>query len=62
MGGDKSDYLFGIAPTGIGTIGMILHFIVAFVVSRVTAPPPKEIQEMVESIRIPKGASQAQHH
>jgi cation/acetate symporter len=62
MGGDKSDYLFGIAPSGIGTIGMILHFIVAFVVSRVTAPPPKEIQEMVESIRIPKGASQAQHH
>ncbi len=29
MGGDKADYLFGIAPTGIGTIGMILHFIVA---------------------------------
>ncbi len=40
MGGDKADYLFGVAPTGIGTIGMVLHFIVAFIVSRMTEPPP----------------------
>ncbi len=62
MGGSKEDYLLGIAPTGIGTIGMILHFIVAFIVSRVTEPPPNHIQEMVEQIRIPRGAGKAQEH
>jgi len=62
MGGDKADYLFGVAPTGIGTIGMVLHFIVAYIVSRMTAPPPQHIQDLVESIRIPRGAGDAQDH
>ncbi|MDD3343933.1 MAG: cation acetate symporter [Sulfurospirillaceae bacterium] len=62
MGGNKADYLFGIAPTGIGTIGMILHFIVAYVVAQITPPPPKEVQEMVEMIRIPRGAGSASAH
>ncbi|NLC28763.1 MAG: VC_2705 family sodium/solute symporter, partial [Campylobacteraceae bacterium] len=62
MGGDKADYLFGIAPTGIGTIGMILHFIVAFIVSSLTPPPPSHIQELVENIRIPRGAGGASAH
>ncbi|RLA74592.1 MAG: cation acetate symporter [Epsilonproteobacteria bacterium] len=61
-GGNKADYLFGIAPTGIGTIGMIIHFAVAFVVSRATPPPPKEIQDMVENIRVPMGAGKASAH
>lgn len=62
MGGDKADYLWGIAPTGIGTIGMILHFIVAFIVSSITPPPPEHIQHLVENIRIPRGAGQAAAH
>jgi cation/acetate symporter len=62
MGGDKADYFLGIAPTGIGTIGTILHLIVAFVVSRMTPPPPAEIQELVELIRIPSGAGEAHDH
>ncbi len=62
MGGDKADYFLGIAPTGIGTIGTILHLIVAFVVSRMTPPPPEEIQELVELIRIPSGAGAAHDH
>ncbi len=62
MGGDKADYLWGIAPTGIGTLGMVLHFIVAYVVSRMTEPPPQHIQDLVESIRIPRGAGEAQDH
>lgn len=62
LGGDKADYLFGIAPTGIGTIGMILHFIVAIVVSKMTPPPPQEIQDLVENIRIPRGAGAASEH
>jgi cation/acetate symporter len=62
MGGDKADYFLGIAPTGIGTIGTILHLIVAFVVSRMTPEPPQEIQDLVERIRIPSGAGQAHDH
>ena len=62
MGGDKADYLFGIAPSGIGTIGTILHLIVAVVVSRMTPEPPQHIQDLVESIRIPSGVGEAHDH
>jgi cation/acetate symporter len=50
---------FGISAEGIGTVGMILNFIVVFIVSRITAPPPQEIQELVESVRVPRGAAVA---
>jgi len=62
MDGAKEDYLFGIAPTGIGTIGMVLHFVVAYFVSRATPPPPQEIQDLVENIRLPSGAGTATGH
>ncbi|MGB6328107.1 MAG: sodium:solute symporter family protein [Halarcobacter sp.] len=62
LGGDKADYFMGIAPTGIGTIGTILHLIVALVVSRMTPEPPQEIQDLVERIRIPSGAGDAVDH
>ena len=62
LGGSKEDYLFGIDPTGIGTIGTLLHLIVAFVVSRMTPEPPAEIQELVENIRIPSGVGEALDH
>lgn len=45
---------FGISPEGIGTLGMILNFAVAFTVSKVTAEPPQEIMDLVEDIRIPR--------
>ena len=53
---------FGIEPNAIGTIGAIVNFVVAFVVCKLTAPPPEHIQELVESIRIPKGAGAATGH
>ena len=62
MGGSKDDYFLGINPTGIGTVGTILHLVVAFVVSRMTPPPPQEIQDLVERIRIPSGAGDAVDH
>lgn len=49
------DFL-GISALGIGVVGMILNFIVSFVVSRVTAPPPQHIQELLENIRLPESA------
>lgn len=54
--------LFGISAEGVGVIGMILNFVVAYVVSRATPPPPEHIQHLVEDIRIPKGAGQAAEH
>jgi cation/acetate symporter len=53
---------FGISAEGIGTIGMFLNLIVTYGVSRVTAPPPREIQEMVEAVRVPRGAGAAVEH
>ena len=45
---------FGISPEGIGTVGMMVNFCVAIAVSRVTAAPPQEVVEQVESLRYPK--------
>jgi len=47
---------FGIVPEGIGVIGMIFNLIVSLIVSRMTAAPPQEIQDLVEDIRIPRGS------
>ena len=44
---------FGISPEGIGTLGMLLNFAVSIVVCRFTPPPPAEVQQLVENIRVP---------
>ena len=46
-------WFFGVSAEGIGTLGMVINFIVTIVVSRLTPPPPVEIQEMVMSLRDP---------
>jgi len=56
---DKSEWWFGISPEGFGTVAMIANFIVALVVSKFTPPPPQEVQDIVENIRIPSGAAEA---
>lgn len=56
------NWWFGISPEGIGTLGMIFNFIVSYAVSRVTPAPPKEVQELVDNIRVPKGAGGSYHH
>ncbi|MGH1362646.1 MAG: sodium:solute symporter family protein [Calditrichia bacterium] len=53
------NWLFRISPEGIGTIGMLLNVAVTLTVSRLTPAPPKEIQELIENIRIPRGAGSA---
>ncbi len=47
-------WLWGISPEGIGGVGMLLNFGIAFVVSSFTSPPPTVVQDMVENIRIPR--------
>jgi cation/acetate symporter len=56
MQGAADQYWFGISPEGIGTVGMLLNFAVALAVSRLTAPPPAEIADLVERIRLPRAA------
>ena len=61
-GGTKEDWWFGVSPEGFGTVAMIANFIISILVSRFTPAPPKEVQEIVENIRIPSGANEAQSH
>ncbi len=56
------NWLLGISPEGIGTIGMLLNFLVAFIVNRFTPPVPEEVQDMVEDIRYPGNAAPARLH
>jgi cation/acetate symporter len=58
----KDNWWFGISPEGIGTLGMLLNFAVAIIISRLTPPPPADVQQMVEDIRIPRGAGAAHVH
>jgi cation/acetate symporter len=43
-------------------VGAILNFGTAYIVSSMTKEPPREIQDLVESIRVPKGAGAATGH
>ena len=55
-------WLLGISPEGIGFIGMLLNIAVALTVSKLTLPPPVEVQDLVDDIRIPVGAGVAHDH
>ena len=48
------NWLFGISPEGIGGIGMLINFAVAFSVSALTREPPEEVKAMVRRIRVPR--------
>ncbi|PEQ12891.1 cation acetate symporter [Novosphingobium sp. PC22D] len=56
------NWLLGISPEGIGVVGMVLNFAVAFVVMKMTSAPPVEVARLVDSIRVPRGASGAHAH
>lgn len=58
----EANWVLGISPLSIGAVGAILNFVVAYLVSSVTEEPPKEIQDLVESVRYPKGAGVAIDH
>ncbi|NMC50702.1 MAG: VC_2705 family sodium/solute symporter, partial [Desulfovibrio sp.] len=52
-------WFLGISPEGIGTVGMLLNFIVTVAVTMMTPAPPAHIQDLVEHVRIPRGAGAA---
>ena len=53
---------FGISPEGIGSLGAVINFTLAFVVSRLTPAVPAEVVAMVNNIRIPKGVNKPSMH
>jgi cation/acetate symporter len=55
-------WFFGISAEGIGTVGMVLNFLLIWIVSLFTPPPPQEVQELVENVRYPRGAGEASAH
>jgi len=58
------NWWFGISPEGIGALGALINVAVAMVVARFTPAPPKQIQALVDDIRLPTGAHapQSVHH
>ncbi len=61
-GGTKEDWWFGISPEGFGTVAMLFNFIVALIIAAFTKDPPEEVQQIVETIRLPKDAGEAMSH
>ncbi len=55
------NWLLGIQPEAFGTIGALLNFGSAFLVSSMTKPVPEHIQHLVEDVRTPRGAGGATH-
>jgi cation/acetate symporter len=62
LGSMQPNWFMGIEPNAFGVVGAIVNFAVAAVVSRVTAPVPESVRELVEHIRIPVGAGDATGH
>jgi len=56
------NWFFGIEPNAFGVVGALLNFIVAWLVSHLSAPPPQRVQELVENIRVPLGSGVAHVH
>ncbi|PKF77706.1 cation acetate symporter [Vibrio sp. vnigr-6D03] len=57
-----SNWFLGIEPNAFGAIGAAFNFAVAFAVSKVTADTPQEVKDLVEHVRVPAGAGDAQSH
>ena len=59
---DADPLLLSIKSTSFGAVGALINFIVAYLVSNATEEVPADVQELVESIRIPRGAGSAIDH
>jgi cation/acetate symporter len=56
------NWFMGISPEAFGAVGAMLNFASAYVVSKITPPPPEHIPHLVEDIRVPMGAGKAADH
>ena len=58
----ESKWWFGTSPEGFGTVAMFINVIISVIISRLTPAPPENVLKIVENIRIPSGAGEAQSH
>ena len=59
---DADPLLFSIKSTSFGVVGALINFVVAYLVSNATDDVPEDVKELVESIRVPRGAGAAVDH
>jgi probable sodium:solute symporter, VC_2705 subfamily len=57
-----SNWILGIEPNAFGAVGAVCNFVIAIIVSRMTKETPQEVQDLVEHVRMPSGAGDAQSH
>ena len=57
LGDLPPNWFLGIEPNAFGVVGAIVNFGVTLTVSRLTAPPPDSVQQLVEDIRVPVSSS-----
>ena len=57
LGDLPPNWFLGIEPNAFGVVGAIVNFSVTLTVSRLTAPPPASVQQLVEEIRVPVSSS-----
>ena len=62
LGDLPPNWFFGIEPNAFGAVGAVVNFGVAYLVASMTKAPPEDVQELVESIRVPIGAGKAVDH
>jgi cation/acetate symporter len=53
LGSMEPNWFLGITPNAFGAIGALVNFAVAFAVSKTAPEAPQEVQDLVESIRVP---------
>ena len=57
LGNMPPNWFFGIEPNAFGVVGAIVNFVVALAVSRISAPPPSEVEELLEFLHEPSSAA-----
>ncbi len=62
LGDLDPNWFLGIEPNAFGAVGAVVNFVVAFAVCKITAEPPKHVQDLVDFIRAPHGAGDATSH
>ena len=57
LGDLPPNWFLGVEPNAFGVVGAIVNFGVSLTVSRLTAPPPESVKQLVEDIRVPVSSS-----
>ncbi len=62
LGGMEKNWFMGIDPKAFGSVGALVNFAVAMLITNLSSErPPEHIQHMVEDIRVPRGTGAASH-